>query len=115
MRKKYILIWMAISIFIFSAGKTQAQELNIQGSEAVWEAVKGVISNPWAIFKPLEGFRPAGVDLYVWTENARNFIGEFQNALTLSPQEAVNLVLGKTSGLIWLDALVNYVKSLLVR
>jgi hypothetical protein len=113
--KKNIFLFGIIFVFlgVLAATPVQAQEFKIQGSEAVWETFKGVMGDPWAVFKPLEGFRPAGIDLYVWVGNARNFIGEFQNALSLSPQEAVNLVLGKTSGIIWLDILVNYIKELI--
>lgn len=100
-----------ILVAFVTAAPVRAQELDIPGSETVWEAVKGVMSDPWAIFEPLEGFQPAGVDFYSWTQKARSFIGEFQNALTVSPQEAFNLVLGKSSGVIWLDTLVNFIKT----
>jgi hypothetical protein len=113
--KKYFLILLIVSFFIFSAGEVQAQELNIAGSDKVWEAVKGVLADPWAIFKPLEGLKPAGLDLYGWVKDTKVFIGEFQNAFALSPREAVNLVVGKTSGIIWLDTLVNYIKELVGR
>ena len=105
------IIFMFLGILMVSS--VQAQELNIPGSDKVWEVAKGVLSDPWAIFKPLEGFKPAGIDLYGWTEDVKGFIGELQNAFALSPREAVNLVIGKTSGIIWLDTLVNYIRELI--
>lgn len=112
---KNIFLFGIFFIFLGLVGfrPVQAQELNIAGSDKVWGVVKGVLDDPWTVFKPLESFKPAGIDLYGWTENTRSFIGEFQNALSLSPAEAVNLVIGKTSGIIWLDVMVNYLKELI--
>lgn len=105
------IIFMFFGISMVSP--VRAQELNIGGSDKVWEVVKGVLSDPWSIFKPLEGLKPAGLDLYGWVKDTKVFIGEFQNAFALSPREAVNLVVGKTSGIIWLDTLVSYIKELI--
>ena len=112
---KNIFLFGIILMFlgILMVEPVRAQDLNMPGSEKGWGVVEGLIKDPWAIFEPIRGFKPAGVDFYSWTENARNFIGEFQNALSLSPAEAVNLVLGKTSGIIWLDTLINFIKSIL--
>jgi hypothetical protein len=112
---KNIFLFGIIFIFLGLVGfkQVQAQELNIAGSDKVWGVVKGVLDDPWTVFKPLKELKPAGIDLYSWTEDTKVFIGEFQNALSLSPKEAVNLVLGKTSGIIWLDVMVNYIKELI--
>ncbi len=112
---KNIFLFGILFLFLGLIGiqSVQAQELNIAGSDKVWEVVKGVFSDPWTIFTPLEGFKPAGIDLYGLVKDIKVFIGELQNALTVSPQEAVNVVLGKTSGVIWLDTLVNFIKGLI--